>query len=275
MVRIRCTHCLALFDAPDSVIGHKVECAKCKEWFEAQGDAPAPKIQRPSPRAGVVIESTAQTVKEEKPTEAWGKVVAEIKAATPEERTTDGWDEWVKDGGPIHLANAFSLIGGIVLLLCFLLTIESDPNTLAAAWHYVSLAGGALLVVWFVGRRLETRWPKMKRMIRAGVAITVCMTVIIWGWFDTYRTTWTSKTGATITDRYTRWGGRHYYRHLNIPVEGSSLGISTSGPMSASGKPHGEWEQFDWSKRGSDYHQRVWFWYGDEISEGEWHLRSR
>ena len=48
-------------------------------------------------------------------------------------------------------------------------------------------------------------------------------------------------------------------------------GIEEEGPLSPSGKWHGQttvtiWEPF---KRSSK-----WYWYGEEVSEGEWHLRN-
>jgi hypothetical protein len=49
-------------------------------------------------------------------------------------------------------------------------------------------------------------------------------------------------------------------------------GMCQEGPVSASGKWHGEtkttiWEPF---KQTSG-----WYWYGEQITEGEWHLRNR
>ena len=55
--------------------------------------------------------------------------------------------------------------------------------------------------------------------------------------------------------------------------------MSGEGPMSASGKPHGEWENQDlragwWDLPGRG-ESKTWYWYGEEITEGEWHLRNK
>jgi hypothetical protein len=41
------------------------------------------------------------------------------------------------------------------------------------------------------------------------------------------------------------------------------------GPLAPSGKPHGEWTVILWKPQ--DYSTFLWYWYGDQISEGEWH----
>jgi len=48
------------------------------------------------------------------------------------------------------------------------------------------------------------------------------------------------------------------------------------GPMSPSGKRHGEWTFFFHGD--DDTPPRLmasWYWYGEQISEGDWHLRNR
>lgn len=55
----------------------------------------------------------------------------------------------------------------------------------------------------------------------------------------------------TPLDRYVIWD------------DGSSL----NGPVSSSGKRHGKWTYYN----GDSYVEHSWYWYGEEVSEGEWH----
>lgn len=75
-----------------------------------------------------------------------------------------------------------------------------------------------------------------------------------------------------------RWedGGFHYTqivrridgRPLSVFIHGDDY--TASGPVSESGKPHGEWSVRD----GGLYSQPKWYWYGEEVTEGEWHEKQ-
>jgi len=63
-------------------------------------------------------------------------------------------------------------------------------------------------------------------------------------------------------------------RHRRVTVRDDAGGILywIDGPMAGTGTPHGAWEKttlkpYDRSA--------VFYWYGEEVSEGEWHLRNR
>ena len=47
-----------------------------------------------------------------------------------------------------------------------------------------------------------------------------------------------------------------------------------TGPMTPSGKLHGQWFVVSESVDGQMETRFKWYWYGDEVSEGEWHLRA-
>jgi hypothetical protein len=75
-----------------------------------------------------------------------------------------------------------------------------------------------------------------------------------------------------FTDSHRRWGGAIYWRDINSYDQNHEMLYHTAGAMSASNKPHGEWNGYDFS-----YKEEInsWYWYGEKISEGEWHLRYK
>ncbi len=78
-------------------------------------------------------------------------------------------------------------------------------------------------------------------------------------------------------DTHVRWGGTKHplYRRAECFSDASNLESSwavLSGPMSPSGKLHGQWTM---TLFGHPEDTAAWFWYGEEITEGEWHLRNR
>ena len=154
---------------------------------------------------------------------------------------------------------------------------------------FSSLSTGLLASRWF-GRRVST-------LIAAGITLValVCL-----GAVDTYTREWTtvwddeqlefvvlpgglafgdeSHKGPwnVYRDTHKRWSGRITYRVLTM-CTGTSFKErltpdSFEGPLSPSGKPHGHWVQTTWSP-----YQRTdeWYWYGEKITEGEWHLRNK
>ena len=63
---------------------------------------------------------------------------------------------------------------------------------------------------------------------------------------------------------YRRWG--------DVPIKSTGLrnGGFWSGPLSPSGKKHGRWEFLSIRER-----TYVWYWYGEEVTEGEFHRYQR
>jgi hypothetical protein len=81
-------------------------------------------------------------------------------------------------------------------------------------------------------------------------------------------------------DTYKHWSGEFIYRRMSKfydadkSVGSHSLFWRTQGPMAGTGKPHGHWIT---NKFGDDnpYHKDEFYWYGEEVSEGNWHLRNK
>lgn len=81
--------------------------------------------------------------------------------------------------------------------------------------------------------------------------------------------------GSDFRDTRYRWSGTITYKRLATNPRDYEQRIDFEGPMSASGKPHREWKTTIWSKLfAKEGHQTQFYWYGEQISEGEWHLRK-
>ncbi|MEX0938206.1 MAG: hypothetical protein WDZ59_10145 [Pirellulales bacterium] len=73
-------------------------------------------------------------------------------------------------------------------------------------------------------------------------------------------------------DTYSRATGAITHRTMTVNDEDGGSLYNFSGPMSPSNKPHGHWEHLNWDTlKLTDR----WYWYGEEITEGEWHLRNK
>ena len=82
------------------------------------------------------------------------------------------------------------------------------------------------------------------------------------------------KDSATIFSDTCRVFGRQLiHRDMTHFDEKGHLDWEAGGPMSESGKPHGHWTTTLWEPRLNWTDQ--WYWYGEEVSEGQWHLRNR
>ena len=86
--------------------------------------------------------------------------------------------------------------------------------------------------------------------------------------------TWISEDGgSSYTDTYSKWRGTFLHRSVTATDSEDNLISICSGPMSASGKPHGEWKMSIFQPEYATRQQ--FYWYGDQISEGDWHLQSK
>jgi hypothetical protein len=128
--------------------------------------------------------------------------------------------------------------------------------------NYACLCFSALGLALLITRKMRAAWPKGSRCLHVLLPVAV---VFSWGNLDRYETRGKNKEQDLLIDTYTRWGGTQTYRWILFKDAGSMR-----GPMTASGKPHGEWEHFTGLRV-----DHVWYWYGQEITEGEWHLRNK
>ncbi len=140
-------------------------------------------------------------------------------------------------------------------------------------------------------------WPWFRLWLYVPIASTATLILVtVFGWHDQYTVHWTSvwdpekleyvQTEEPLgwaeecdqpliryRDTYFRWRKTTSYREMRYREDDSSgLDDTHKGPRSESGKPHGQWHSVSWDPFHSE---DEWYWYGEEISEGEWHLRNK
>ena len=114
--------------------------------------------------------------------------------------------------------------------------------------------------------------------------------VLVWGYYETYESKWRSDS-VRYTDTHGRWSQRLVYRRMDYYNSEDAAAkdelrfkedFSLEGRMAGTGKPHGPWKWQlgldhwdDAIKNHEPYQKTVFYWYGDEVSEGDWHLRNR
>lgn len=100
------------------------------------------------------------------------------------------------------------------------------------------------------------------RSVRGAISILIGMGVLAMLSLDKESRSVRSKESdddRVITEYSNLWGW-----NTNRVISGRDL--FAHGPTTASGKRHGHWVYL----RGRAYYE-LWYWYGDEVSEGRWH----
>lgn len=110
----------------------------------------------------------------------------------------------------------------------------------------------------------------------------------LWGHFDYKISYWTDTTDTGAEWQYTDYTycgkARPYYRKMwtSGTANDGLIHLSIEGGFSQTGKLHGRWHT--WAMYSADSGMAIgdrhtdkdeWYWYGEEITEGEWHLRNR
>ncbi len=124
----------------------------------------------------------------------------------------------------------------------------------------------------------------------AATAASIGLVVVLFfvhAWADRSTSRWVSKdTRTTYDDTLGRFTSRWNHRRMRFPDDHATYWF-WEGPMSASWKPHGRWEYHHkleltlksfTDKALSDFlsdDRYHWYWYGEKITEGEWHLRNK
>lgn len=152
----------------------------------------------------------------------------------------------------------------IVGLLVWFLFAFAPPG-----WDLFSYLGLIAAVAAGTLWRLR-RTPKRPRLIvGAGVCVGL-VALATFGWNDTYeREIFEDDFVSTVT--FTRWGDTPVYEHMLARTVDAPFAWA-EGPLSSSGRKHGCWRmRIAGAPRSGD----LWFWYGDLVTEGEWHRRDR
>jgi hypothetical protein len=147
----------------------------------------------------------------------------------------------------------------------FLWTMHSPPS-LSVLVNYLALLAAPWLLGVGYGMPRQKRWPAYAGFM-AGLVLWY-----LWAKVDYYDHRWTDKDGFTFIDSTYRGEYRPFYRYMWKSDDERNDLFRTEGGFSPSFKRHGPWDTFQ-TGAGPELHQ--WFWYGEEITEGEWHLRNR
>ncbi len=153
------------------------------------------------------------------------------------------------------------ICGGAVAL-----SLWETPPSLLWLLSYVAVVCVAVSAAYIV----QNHWRRWRRAV--WVATLFVTPLLIWGYYKTatYAVIWESESNdARYVDTYTR--ERRIVERL-ILFHSGSIWIA-SGGFSDSGKLHGKWSYL--MRDGGLAEESVWYWYGEEVSEGEWHLRSQ
>jgi hypothetical protein len=150
----------------------------------------------------------------------------------------------------------------VVVCFTFLATLNSPPS-LWILVHYATLVA----ILWHISQWTFGRFNISLTVAKWGGALFVAaVTSYYFTTWDVYEVRWESDEGTRYTDRYQRYQGGPFYRFVVMD------GIYHFGPMKGEGKrhPHGMWTAL-----GGGVQEETFYWYGETVSEGEWHLRNR
>ena len=157
---------------------------------------------------------------------------------------------------------------GAFALWCLTAYHEPGPAVLVA-YPAAAIAAGVLVARW---AREFTASNARLLAIAGGAGLAAA---VLFGWSDHYvsRSEETERGECwTYANWYGRWTGTPYYRSVLVEDSRKEVVFSGEGPVSPTRKRHGAWEYVTWNP----YHREAkWYWYGEEITEEEWHLRAK
>ncbi len=172
----------------------------------------------------------------------------------------------------LRLVPVTLLVGGLAVWLCTLFSDPLEENPLdwflAVPIHYGSLA----IACWGIGLLVRRRLGGHKTTVTIGTLCLMVATLWLGGKYETFTHHWMAGDRTFYLDTYTRLGlPTLVYRE----VFNLSGGGSACGPIAGSGKLHGEWTYYGVFHTSGNIIEHRWYWYGKEITEGEWHLRTK
>lgn len=111
---------------------------------------------------------------------------------------------------------------------------------------------------------LRRRERKSRGVLIAVVAVVVVAGAVAAWLLPANTRTKSLASGAVLQVRYSL---------LGRPIDASMLSgdLLLTGPLSSSGVQHGEWTGYN-GKSGQS--SSLWFWYGEPVSEGDWHKNN-
>ena len=150
----------------------------------------------------------------------------------------------------------------VLAFLCFVVAFGvSGFEKLNDAWHVLWVWG--LSLIGFVALSLVLYEKISWRILAVCLAITTVIAVDLS--FSHCVNVWdNAKKGTWYCDSYRRFG-KQFYREMHTDD------YSTRGPTAESGSPHGMWVTTYNDRLES---QKDWYFYGEKVTEAEWHLRE-
>lgn len=100
----------------------------------------------------------------------------------------------------------------------------------------------------------------------------ICSVALIWfavGWFHTWEEIRRRESDGAI-ELITR----QFWTNKPLRITRNGDGWVYQSELCDSGKAHGKVRYICW-KKGEEVDETAWFWYGEPITEGEWHLRNK
>jgi hypothetical protein len=239
-IQFSCTNCGKRVQAPDLAVGKKAECPQCKTINKVPVPDGFDQLLPPP-----IVPPPAITPAEPKPP-----------------RKLPSWE----DLAPIvwKTTLAVSIVG-------FLITVRTPPGPLVF-WHYVGLMVAVGLIAYKLVKRFKPYWSIW---IAIGAAIVAAN---LWSRWDYAIEHWTKPSdGRDGTYHYTdyiyRGNDSPFYRSMYVFWKNGGY-YSAEGEFSESGKQHGKWHSHSFEDESSSSTD-IWYWYGEPITEGDWHLRNQ
>lgn len=174
---------------------------------------------------------------------------------------------FVRSRGSFRLLRIGSIAACIPICLAVFLASWFSASPWGWIAGYISVSAAAFLLVKLVCL-VHQPFRRLAIAIAAPCAISV---IVASQWFCTYTVRWV-RDSTRYHDTYDRFG-RISHRRMEVyhDSEMDYLYLVTWGPMTQSIKPHGHW--YSTAPMTSKIHDQ-WFWYGEEVSEGEFATRN-
>lgn len=237
-IQFQCPRCGKPVQAPDTTIGKKARCPHCGNISRVPApDGFEPILQPPIVKPAPIATDSPKPARR---LPSWVRI------------PSYSWRFWL-----------------VVSALAFVLTIRTPPSS----WVLVHYLGLMFAVGLLVARIVQPKFPQWEKRIALAAAF-----VVAWLWWrtDYYIAFWEKEddfSRASYTDYIYRGNYRPFYRKLisNVKDVGTEY---TEGAMTETGRLHGHWHSTVFSDSGMRSGDD-WYWYGERISEGEWHLRNK
>jgi DNA-directed RNA polymerase subunit RPC12/RpoP len=169
----------------------------------------------------------------------------------------------------LHLERWGALYLLPICLLAIVFSWECPRGPRPILGHCAAFFAG-MAPLYFVAARLPSRFGIWARAAAAALGFAAVV------WYDCKAwsiDTWTNSEGHEVRD-FSHFSDYRNHRWREIWSSDPNEDFwSAEGGYSDTGKLHGRWVS---TYRKPKFHQdEEWYWYGEKISEGEWHLRAR